>query len=162
MLINQQAVAFDKKFAKKLHIAIVRTGYHEHLVDNLEAYARGTLITAGVAEKNITTVRVPGSWEIPLLVQKMAESKKAKFDGIIALGVIVKGATFHFELIANEVTSALMSLQVENHIPVAFEILAVSDMKYAEERAGQNEYNKGIEAANAVLQTIHALKKVSK
>ena len=162
MLINQQAVAFDKKFAKKLRIAIIRTTYHEHLVDNLEAYARGTLITAGVAEKNITSFRVPGSWEIPILVQKIAESKKAKYDGIIALGIIVKGATFHFELIANEVTSALMQLSIDNHIPVGYEVLAVADIKHAEERAGQNEYNKGIEAANAVLQTILALKKISK
>jgi len=162
MLINQQAATFDKKFGKKLKIAIVRANYHEHFVDNLEAYAKGTLVTAGVAEKNITTFNVPGSWEIPILVQKIAESKKAKYDGIIVLGVIVKGATFHFELIANEVTSALMSLSIENHIPIAFEILAVSDVKHAEERAGQNEYNKGIEAANAVLQTILALQKIKK
>ena len=162
MLINQQAATFDKKFAKKLRIAIVRTDYHEHLVDNLEAYARGTLITAGLIEKNIQTFRVPGSWEIPILVQKVAESKKAKFDGVIALGVIVKGATFHFELIANEVTSALMSLSIDNRIPVAFEILAVNDIKHAEERAGQNDYNKGIEAANAVLQTILSLRQISK
>ncbi len=162
MLINQKAAAFDKKFAKKLKIAIVRTNYHEHFVDNLETCSRSTLQTAGVLDKNIHTYRVPGSWEIPLLVQKIAESKKAKYDGIIALGVIVKGATFHFELIANEVTSALMSLSIDNHMPIAFEILAVSDIKHAEERASQNEYNKGIEAANAVLQTIFTLKQIIK
>jgi 6,7-dimethyl-8-ribityllumazine synthase len=162
MLINQKAAAFDKKFAKKLKIAIIRTNYHEHLVNNLEAYARGTLLTAGVNEKNISTFSVPGSWELPILVQKVAETKKSKFDGIIALGVIVKGATFHFELIANEVTSALMQLSIDNHVPIAYEVLAVSDIKHAEERAGQNEYNKGIEAANAVLQIIHSLKQIQK
>ena len=162
MLINQKAASFDKKFAKKLKIAIVRTNYHEHLVDNLEACARGTLMTAGVTEKNIHTFRAPGSWEIPILVQRVAESKKEHFDGIIALGVIVKGATFHFELIANEVTSALMSLSIDNHMPIAYEVLAVSDIKHAEERAGQNEYNKGIEAANTVIQTILSLRQISK
>ena len=78
------------------------------------------------------------------------------------MGVIVKGATFHFELIANEVTSALMSLSIDNHTPVAFEILAVNDIKHAEERAAQNEFNKGIEAANAVLQTIRALHSIKR
>lgn len=162
MLIPQTALNFDKKFAKKLKLAIVRTTYHDSLVDNLEAYARGTLIAAGVTEKNIQTFRAPGTWEIPILVQKIAEAKKLKFDGIMAFGVIVKGETFHFELIANEVTSALMQLSIDNHTPIAFEILAVADIKHAQARAGQNDYNKGIEAANALLQILLTLKQISK
>jgi 6,7-dimethyl-8-ribityllumazine synthase len=162
MLIPQSVLNFDKKFAKKLKIAVVRTNYHNDLVDNLEAYARGTLIAAGVNEKNMETFRAPGSWEIPILVQKIAETKKIKFDGIIAFGVIVKGETFHFELIANEVTSALMQLSIDNHVPIAYEVLAVQDIKHAHARAGQNDYNKGIEAANALLQIILALKQIPK
>jgi 6,7-dimethyl-8-ribityllumazine synthase len=160
MLQEQQTLAYDKKFTKKLKIAIVRPNYHTELVDSLEAFARGTLITAGVIEKNITTFRVPGSWEIPILVQKVAESKK--YDAIIALGVIVKGETFHFELIANEVTSALMSLSIDNRLPIAYEILAVSDIRHAQARAGRDTNNKGIEAANAVLQTLLTLKRIKK
>jgi 6,7-dimethyl-8-ribityllumazine synthase len=162
MIQEQQTLAFDKKFTKKLKIAIVRTSYHRELVDNLEVLAKATLMTAGVPENSIKTIVVPGSWEIPILVQKVAESKKVKYDGIIALGVIVKGETFHFELIANEVTSALMQLSVDNRIPIAYEVLAVSDIKHAEARAGKDTNNKGIEAANALLQTILALRTIKK
>lgn len=156
MLISQSTLEFDKRFTKKLKLAIVRTNYHASLVDNLEGFARATLINAGVKEKNITTFTIPGSWEIPIVVHKVAETKK--YSGIIALGIILKGETFHFELIANEVTSALMQLSIDNRIPVAFEVLAVSDIKQAHARAGQDAQNKGIEAANAILQTIHTLK----
>jgi len=160
MIKEQSALPFDKKFTKKLRIAIVRTNYHLELVDNLESYARGTLITAGVIEKNITTYYVPGSWEIPLLVQSAAKSKK--FDAIIAFGVIVKGETHHFDLIANEVASALMQLSIDYSLPIAFEILAVYAMSHAEARAGKDANNKGIEAANAVLQTLQTLQTIKK
>lgn len=158
MLIGQSTIAFDKRFTKKLKLAIIRTNYHAGLVDNLEGFARATLINAGVKEKKISTYIVPGTWEIPILVQKVAETKK--YNGIIALGVILKGDTYHFELIANEVSSALMSLSIDNRIPVAFEVLAVSDIKQAQARAAQDMNNKGIEAANALLQTIHTLKSI--
>ncbi len=162
MLTAQQTLAFNKKFTKKLRIAIVRANYHKDLVDNLESCARLTLTNAGVNEKNIQTIVVPGSWEIPIVLQKLAESKKLKPDGIIALGVIVKGETFHFELIANEVTSALMQLSIDNHIPIAYEVLAVPELKHAQVRAGMDTNNKGIEAANALLQTIGILKTLKK
>lgn len=159
MLKKQSTLTFDQHFASKLKIAIVRTNYHVELLDNLEAYAKKTLINSGVKETNITTFTAPGSWEIPLLVQSAAETKK--FDAIIAFGVIVKGETYHFELIANEVTRALMQTSLDYSVPVAFEILAVYDKKDAEARAGKNDNNKGIEAANAVLKTIQTLQKIS-
>jgi 6,7-dimethyl-8-ribityllumazine synthase len=160
MLINQTAAAFEKKFTKKQRIAIVRTNYHTGLVDNLEAFARATLITAGVNEKNIKTFTVPGSWEVPLIVKQVAQTKK--FDAILAFGVIVKGETFHFELIANETASALMQMSIDYNIPVTFEILAVADISHAQARAGHDTNNKGIEAANAALQTLLTLKTLVK
>jgi 6,7-dimethyl-8-ribityllumazine synthase len=160
MLQTQSLLAFDKSFTKKLRIAIVRTNYHTELIDNLESYARGTLIDAGVKVKNIKTYTAPGSWEVPLLVKKTAESKK--FNAIIAFGIIVKGQTYHFDLIANEVASALMQMSVDYSTPITFEILAVYDKEHAAVRAGQDANNKGIEAANAALQTILALKDINK
>src|ERR1700722_9198475 len=115
MLKKQSSSAFDKSFTKKIKIAIVRTNYHVELIDNLEFYARETLINVGVNQKNIHTFTAPGSWEIPLLVQKAAETKK--FDAILAFGVVVKGETYHFELIANEVASALMQLSLDYTTP---------------------------------------------
>ncbi len=158
MLQEQITQTFDKKFTKKLKIAIVRTSYHNELIDNLEFYAKMTLLAAGVNEKNIVTFTVPGSWELPLLVQKAADTKK--FDGIIAFGVIVKGETHHFDLIANEVSSALMQLSLSYSLPIAFEVLAVYNKSHAEVRAAKDTNNKGIEAANAVLQTINTLQKI--
>lgn len=147
---NQQAGNF--------RIAIVKTDYHEELVSMLEKYAVETLIRNGVEEKNITSFTVPGSWEIPLLAQTIAESKK--FDAIITFGVIIKGETYHFEMIASESARALMQLSLDYGIPVALEILAVYDKKQAIERAADNEHNKGIEAAIAVLEQLFEMKKV--
>src|SRR6185437_11921686 len=154
MLQSQSIITFDKKFTKKLRIAIVRTNYYIDLVNNLESYARRTLATAGVHEKKIKTFTAPGSWEVPLLVKKVASSKK--FDAIIAFGVIVKGETYHFDMIATETASALMQMQLDYNTPVALEILAVADIKHAQTRANQDENNKGIEAANAALLTLQS------
>ena len=159
MLKNQSALTIEKALAKKLKIAIVRTNYHVELLDNLEHYAKKTLIATGVQAELIQTFTAPGSWEVPLLVQKAAESKK--FDAIIAFGIIVKGETYHFDLIANEVARALMQTSLDYSIPVGFEVLAVYDKKHAEARAGKNDQNKGIEAANAVLQMIQSLKEIA-
>lgn len=156
MLQSQSTIAFNKKFTKKLKIAIVRTNYYVDLLDNLEFYARKTLIEAGVNVKHIKTFTVPGSWEVPLLVKHAASSKK--FDAILAFGVIVKGETYHFDMIATETASALMQMSLDYSIPVAFEVLAVADIKHAQARAGKDENNKGIEAANAVLQTLQTIR----
>jgi len=153
-------VILDHGFTKKLKIAIVRTNYYNDLLDNLESYATNTLMESGVKKENIETFTVPGSWEVPLLVQAVAESKK--FDAIIAFGVLVKGETHHFTMITNEVGKALMQTSLDYSIPVAFEILAVYEKKHAELRAGKDNYNKGIEAANAVMQTIQALQSFKK
>lgn len=143
---------FDKQQTRDFRIAIIKTDYHEALVSLLEKHAIATLINNGVEKDNITSFTAPGSWEIPLLAQSAAESKK--FDAIITFGVVVKGETYHFEMIANESARALMQISLDYGIPVALEILAVFDKKQAEERASDNDTNKGIEAANAVLQTL--------
>lgn len=154
----QKQITIDKIFAEKKRIAIIRTDYHNEMNTNLEKYARETLIENGVKEANIKTFSVPGSWEIPLMVQRVAETKK--FDAIITFGIIIKGDTYHFDMIANEVGQALMQLSLDYSIPVALEILAVYKKEDAEKRAGNNEYNKGIEAATAVLHMLQELKKV--
>lgn len=148
----------DKKIAKLARIAIVRTDYHTELNDNLEEYCRKTLIHYGVLKENIKTFTAPGSWEIPIVAQAVAKSKK--FDAIITFGIIVKGDTYHFDMIANECSRALMQLSLDYSIPIAIEVLAVFDMKEAQERAGKNKKNKGIEAATAVLKTLSTLKEI--
>lgn len=148
-------LGLDPKFTKKVKIAIVRPSYHEALNGNLEKYCIATLLENGVKDSHIQTFLVPGSWELPLMVQSIAESKK--FDAIVVFGVIIKGETHHFDMIANEVATALMQLSLEYSIPVAMEVLAVYHKKDAESRAGSDEYNKGIEGAAAALRMLEAL-----
>ena len=145
------------KVNSKLKIAIVRGDYHKDLTKSLERACIEYLIISGVKTENIGTFAVPGSWEIPLLVKKIASSKK--FDGIVAFGVIVKGETYHFEMIANECARALMNSALEFNIPVTFEVLAVYNLEQAQKRS-TGKYNKGIEAAKAVLKTIRELSKL--
>lgn len=145
------------KTNRKLKIAIVRSNYHASLTKGLEKACREYLTICGVKEENITTFEVPGSWEIPLIVKKIALTKK--FAGIIALGIIIKGETHHFELIANCCSRALMDISLQFDIPVAFEILATYNLKQAKQRSS-GKHNKGIEAAKALLQTCKTLHEI--
>lgn len=151
--------SFDPKFTKKLRIAIVKTGYHIALNNNLEKHCIETLVACGVPRSQINVFSVPGSWEVPLAAQAVAKSKK--FDAIVTFGVIIKGETLHFELIANEVSRALMQLSLDYSIPIALEILAVYSLEQAEARAGDNTNNKGIEGALAVLKSLQVLQKIT-
>ena len=160
MLKRQTKQLFDPIFTKNLRVAIVRTNYHVELIENLESYAKETLLEAGLQQKNVQSFIAPGSWEVALLAHQVAKSKK--FDAIIAFGVIVKGETYHFEMLANEVARALMDISIKEEIPVAMEILAVYDKKHAEVRAGKDNKNKGIEAANAVLETLEEFQKLKR
>ena len=141
-----------------MKIAIIRTDYYAELIDSLQLYCTETLISFGVQKNHITVFSAPGSWEIPLIAQEVAKSKK--FDAIITFGVIVKGETYHFDLIANECARALMQISLNYSIPVAIEILAVYDIKQAKERTGKNDKNKGIEGATAVLKALSVLKQI--
>lgn len=141
----------------KLRIAIVRSSYYQDLTKSLEKSCRKHLVVSGVKESNIETFDVAGSWEIPLIAKKIAASKK--FDGIVTFGIIIKGETYHFELIANECARALMNIALEFNIPVTFEVLAVYNLEHAEKRS-IGKYNKGIEAAETVLKTIRQLSKL--
>jgi len=150
----------DLKFTRHLKIAIVRTNYYETLNKNLEEHCRSTLMKQGVLKENIQTFIAPGSWEIPLLTQAIAKTKK--FDAIVAFGIIVKGETYHFNMIVNECARALMRLSLDYSIPIAIEVLAVFNIVQAEERASDNNKNKGIEGAMAVLKTLKTLRQIKK
>lgn len=148
-------IAFEKG-TQKLKIAIIRSNYYQNLTDSLEKACRESLIEAGLKEKNIVTFNAPGSWEIPLLTKK-ALSKK--FDGIVALGVIIKGDTYHFEMIASETPRVLMNLSLEFEIPVVFEIIAAYNLDQAKKRSS-GKSNKGIEAAQTLLKMLRELSRI--
>ncbi len=142
---------------QKLKVAIVRSNYYQDLTQSLEKSCKEYLVSSGVKENNITTFEVPGSWEIPLIAKTVAAGKK--FDGIIAFGIIIKGETYHFEILAKECSRSLMDISLKFDIPIIFEVLATYNLEQAKKRSvGKN--NKGKEAALVLLETIKTLSKL--
>lgn len=154
--LSKTSVKYDK-LNQNLKIAIVRSNYHPDLTKRLESSCKEYLIAGGVKEKNIKVFEVPGSWEIPLITKNIASSKK--FDGIITFGIIIKGETYHFEILANECARALMDISLKFNVPLTFEVLATYNLEQAKKRSG-NKYNKGHEAAKTLLETIKSLSKL--
>lgn len=146
------------KPAGEIKIAIVSGAFWEEIVANLEKNCVATLEKKGVKKENIKIVRVPGSFEIPLLVKMLA--KQGVYDAIVTFGAIHKGKTYHFELIANECARACMNIGVEFEIPVIFEVLAVYNIQDAYDRSTQVKDNRGVEAAEAVWRTLESISKI--
>jgi len=143
------------KQTNQIRIGIVSSNFRSDVSDNLEKNCLEAFQQNGVATSQIDIVRVPGAMEIPLLVQKLAKSKK--YDAIITFGAIVKGKTYHFEQIADECARGCMDASWKYSIPVIFEVLAVYDLADALDRATRQDENKGIEAAETALRMIELM-----
>ncbi len=126
-------------------MAIVASRFNENLCERLLAGALGELASLGVAASDIETVRVPGALEIPMALQWLAQS--SRFDALVALGVVIRGETYHFELVANESSRGLMEVQLETGVPVANGIITTENEAQAEARIG-----KGPEAARVAVE----------
>lgn len=142
--------ASGKKFA------IVVARFNSFIVESLLDGAIDTLIRTGnVLEQDITVVRVPGAFELPLAVQRVAASQK--FDAIIAIGAVIRGGTPHFEYVSGECVKGIGQVATQYNIPVAFGVLTVDSIEQAIERAGTKAGNKGAEAANSALEMVNVL-----
>lgn len=139
---------------KNIKIAIVGSSYKKQITDGLEENCIKTLKEKGVKESQITSLRVPGSLEIPLAVKLLAKQKK--YDAIIAFGVVHKGSTYHFELISNECIRGCMNVSWEYEVPVIYEVLSVYDIKDAMDRT----ISKGREAALTALEMIKVVSEI--
>ena len=113
------------------------------------------LVRHGVSKGDITIIRAPGAFEIPLVAQKVAQ--KGEFAAIIALGAVIRGGTPHFEYVAGECTKGLAQVMMQHSIPVAFGVLTVDSIEQAVERAGTKMGNKGAEAAMSSLEMVNVL-----
>ena len=142
----------DAKFA------IVASRFNEFIVDSLLKAALRCLEQHGAADTNIEVVRVPGSFEMPLVVDKLAASRR--FDGIIALGAVIRGGTPHFEYVAGECVRGIAAAGQKHGIPVGFGVLTCDTIEQAIERAGTKAGNKGIEAALAVIEMVNLLRRI--
>ena len=138
---------------------IVASEYNREYVDGLVRFAKDELLA--VAPKSETTVlRVPGSFEIPIGVQAVIEHQQV--DAVLAFGVIFDGETMHAELIAGEVSTALMNLSLQHKIPILHEVLVVKTDQQATERCLMPKINRGIEAARAAIRILSALTNLAK
>jgi 6,7-dimethyl-8-ribityllumazine synthase len=142
--------------AKGKKFAIVVARFNSFIVESLLDGAVDTLKRVGdVADQDITVVRIPGAFEMPLAVQKVAAS--GKYDAVIALGAVIRGGTPHFEYVAGECTKGLAQVMMQHSIPVAFGVLTVDSIEQAVERAGTKMGNKGGEAAMSALEMVNVL-----
>ena len=135
---------------------IVITRWNSFVVENLLAGALDCLKRHGADENDIEVVYVPGAFEIPLVVKKMAASKK--HDAIITLGAVIRGGTPHFEYVAGECVKGMASAMMQFEVPVAFGVLTVDTIEQAIERAGSKAGNKGFDAAMAAVEMANLYK----
>jgi len=142
----------------KGNYAIVVGRWNSFVVEHLLEGAVDTLKRHGVAEKNITIVRAPGAFEIPLVCQKVAA--KGDVDAIIALGAVIRGGTPHFDYVAGECVRGVAAAAREHGVPVGFGILTVDTIEQAIERAGTKAGNKGEEATLAVIEMVNLLRRI--
>lgn len=136
----------------KARIALLSTRWNVEIVDALRAGARACLADWGVKDKHIVEVRAPGAYEVPLACQYLLQ--QGGFDGVVALGAVIRGDTPHFDFVAGECARGLIDVQLKTGKPIGFGVLTVNTVKQAQERSGPGETNKGYEAASAMLEML--------
>ena len=145
----------DKLDGKKLSIGIVQSRFNESVTNALAEACKQELAALGVEETNITHVKVPGALEIPCALQALAESEK--YDALVALGCIIRGETYHFELVANESGSAVTRLALDYQLPIANAILTTENLAQAQLR----QEEKGRDAARVAVEMANLLNELA-
>ena len=146
--------------AKGLRFGIVVSRFNSFISERLLEGAMDALRRSGAEEGDCSVVRVPGAFEIPLATKKMV--KTGRFDAIICLGCVIRGATPHYAYIASEVTKGIASLSLESEIPIAFGVLTTETIEQAIERAGTKVGNKGFDAALSAIEMANLLKEIER
>jgi 6,7-dimethyl-8-ribityllumazine synthase len=137
-------------------IAIAAARFNHQIVEQLVGGAIDGLVRHGVSDKSITVVRCPGSWELPLVCRRLADSEK--FDAIIACGAVIRGDTPHFDYVAGEAAKGLAGVQQHTGLPIVFAVLTTDTVEQAQARAGGKAGNKGFDAAMTAIEMINLLK----
>lgn len=144
--------------ANRGRYALVVGRWNSFVVEHLLEGAIDTLRRHGVKDSQLTIVRAPGAFEIPLVCQRVA--KQGNVDAIIALGAVIRGGTPHFEYVAGECTKGIAQVSLEHGLPISFGVLTVDSIEQAVERSGTKAGNKGAEAALSALEMVSLLGKV--
>ena len=146
------------RLARDLRICLVAARFNELIVDRLIAGATDALIRQGASDKNLELVRVPGCFDLPLIAQRLALSRR--YDGLIALGAVIQGETAHFEYVAGQCAAGISQAALESGVPIAFGVLTCANLEQALDRAGGKAGNKGADAALAVVEMANLLKRL--
>lgn len=141
-----------------MKVGIVASRFNEIIVTKLLNGAVDGLVRHGVSDKNITAAWVPGAFEIPVIAQKMAES--GKFDAIIAVGAVIRGATSHYDYVCAEVSKGVAQVGLKTGVPVLFGVITTENIEQAIERAGSKAGNKGYDCALSAIEMVNLIKKL--
>jgi len=141
-----------------MRFAIVASRFNDFVTSRLLGGALDALERTGTAEADVTVVRVPGSFEIPLAAKRLVQTRN--YDAVICLGTLIRGETPHFDYISSEVTKGIGSVSLESGIPVAFGVLTADSVEQAVDRAGLKSGNKGFEAALSAVEMVSLLKQL--
>lgn len=142
--------------AEGFRFAVVSSRWNDFITGRLVEGALDALERLGAAEESVEHYRVPGSFEIPLLASRLAKS--GRFDAVICLGVVIRGQTPHFDLIAGEVTKGVAAAGMESGLPVVFGVVTADNVEQAVDRAGVKAGNKGFEAAMSAVELVNLYK----
>jgi 6,7-dimethyl-8-ribityllumazine synthase len=143
---------------KDLKIGIVVSRFNAFITEKLLSGAQDALNRHGVSEKNVDVVWVPGAFEIPLIAKKLAESHK--YDAVIALGAVIRGATTHYDYVCNEAAKGISQASLSTGVPVIFGIVTTENIEQAIERAGTKSGNKGWDSAVSAIEMANLLKTI--
>lgn len=147
-----------KLLAQGLRFGIIVSRFNDFICDRLLGGALDALKRSGADDENIDVYKVPGAFEIPLIAKKAASA--GRYDAVICLGAVIRGATPHFDYVANEVSKGVASASLETGIPISFGVLTTDTLEQAIERAGSKAGNKGWEAALAAVEMANLIKQL--
>ena len=151
-IVEANLIAEGKKFA------IVVSRFNDFISERLVGGAVDALVRCGTKDDDIDLVKVPGAFEIPLIAKKM--SQKKKYDAVICLGAVIRGATPHFDYVSAEVSKGIAVVSIESEIPVIFGIITTDTLEQAIERAGAKAGNKGFSAAMAAVEMANLIETI--
>ena len=156
--LTESATLEGRLDASHGRFAVIISRFNSFITERLLEGAMDCLVRHGAERGHITLVRVPGAFEIPLATQRVARS--GRFDGILCLGAVIRGATPHFDYVAGEVTKGVALVSLAENIPIGFGVLTTDTVEQAIDRAGSKAGNKGWETALSVIEMVHLFKQM--
>jgi 6,7-dimethyl-8-ribityllumazine synthase len=144
--------------AEGLKIAIVAARFNSFMSEQLVDAAINTIVRHGGQKDSITLVRVPGSFELPITCKKLSES--GNYNAVVALGVVIRGDTYHYELVCDQAASGIAKVSTETNVPIAFGLVTADTIEQAIERCGSKAGNKGADAALVAIEMANLLREI--